>query len=299
VKKIFLVLFTVFLPAGCAILGSHSIQSVLKGSNDYTVTVRGVTGALTIDKLFPDMASMLVEFGADSSAVADYTHGQETYTVETISFLNAKEALGVYTLLEPSGSESLKLGYAGSKSSSSVQFVKGDFFVRIRPGRGADIQGATNLALVLAKRIPGATIPPDLYEFLPQDRIIKGTAFYFKGVQAFQMRFPADLAKILSINGTIEGVSAKYLLEGGSSVTLLKVHYTSRTRTVEALQSFIASREGLRMIPPRQTTQYYTIINPDETEVYIGEYGEWLLMFPDGPKGGGAIQMYEYLLRSL
>ncbi|MDP2983399.1 MAG: hypothetical protein Q8O92_08725 [Candidatus Latescibacter sp.] len=298
-KKILMVIFTVFLLAGCAMLGTHSIQGVLKGSNDYTVTVRGVSGALTIDKLFPEIASMLVEFGADSSAVAEYTRGQETYTVETISFLSAKSALGVYTLLEPSGAESLKLGYAGSKSAASVQFVKGDFYVRILPGRGADTEGALGLAWVLVKRIPGATIPPDLYEFLPHDRLIKGSAFYFKGSHAFQMRFPPDLAKILSINGAIEGVSGKYLLEGGNTVTLLKVHYTSRTRTVEALQSFLASREGMRIIPPRQNTQYYTLINPDETEVYIAEYGEWLLMFPDGPKGGEAIPMFEYMLRSL
>ncbi len=298
-KKIFTVFFTVFLFTGCALLGTHSIQGVLKGSNDYTVSLRGVSGALTIDKLFPEIASMLVEFDADSSAVAEYTRGQETYTVEMISFLKAKYALGIYILLEPSGAESIKLGYAGNKNSTSVQFVKGDYYVRIRPGRGADTEGALNLARVLVKRIPGATIQPDLYEFLPQDRLIKDSSFYFKGAHAFQMRFPPDLTKILNINGSNEGVSGKYMLDGGNTVTLLKAHYTGRTRTVEALQSFLASREGTRIIPPKQNTQYYTLINSDDTEVYIAEYGQWLLMFMDAPKGGAAIPMYEYMLRSL
>ncbi|MFA6472179.1 MAG: DUF6599 family protein [Candidatus Latescibacterota bacterium] len=297
-KTIFLV-FTSLLLAGCSIIGTHSIQQVFRGVDDYTVTAKGLSNALSIDKYFPERASLLVEFGADSCAVAEYARGHESYSVEVVSFFSAKSALGYFTLFDMKESDSVDLGYAGSKNDISVQFAKGNYYIRILPQKGTEINGALNLAKRLAKRIPGATIRPDLYENLPKDKLVKGSEFYFKGIHAFQMRFPEDLADILSIGGAIEGVAGKYLTDTVNTVNVLKVHYTGRSQTVEALQSYLTSREGSRIIPSRQQMNYSTIINPDATETYIAEYGEWLLMFLNAPKGRSALSMFEYMLRSI
>jgi hypothetical protein len=297
-RTLFMVL-TVLMLAGCSTIGTHSIQKVLPVAGNYTVSLQGVSGALTIDKFFPERASMLIEFGADSSAVATYTKGQETYKVEAVSFLSSKSALGIFTLLDMKDATPIDLGYEGSQSAGSVQFVKGDYYIRVVPEKGADISGALDLAKMLARRIPGTTIKPVLYEYLPQDKLVKGTEFYFKGTHSFQMRFPSDLAKILSIEGAIEGVAGKYLVEGGATVDVLKVHYTGRSQTVAVLQSYLASRSDSRIIPSRQGMGYSTVINADKTEVYIAEYGDWLLMFLNAPKGGAALPMFEFMLRSI
>jgi hypothetical protein len=129
--------------------------------------------------------------------------------------------------------------------------------------------------------------------------MIKGTEFYFMGPKAFGSRFSPEMAEAFGIGEAIEGVSAKYTLVGGGEATLAKVRFTGRTQTVQIVYDFIQGLENTPMIRPSQNRDYYTIFNPDNSEVYVAEFADWLLIIPDGPKGGKAQQLLEYALRSI
>ena len=53
------------------------------------------------------------------------------------------------------------------------------------------------------------------------------------------------------------------------------------------------------MVPPGDTRGYYTVFNPDGSEVYIAEFVDLLLFIPDGPRGGKARQLFEIAPRSM
>jgi len=297
-KKRSVLLFALIF-VSCAAMGTGTIQGVLNKISGYDIRVDRMSDALTIDALFPKEGPFFVEFGADSSLTADFSAAGKTYRVEMTDFLTAKGAMGAFAFTAEEGSTPVEIGFAGLTTPSSLRFVKGDYLVCIRPGAGADIEGAAELAKIIAKRIPGIGFAPELYLPLLKDRLVKGSEFYFMGSKVFAQRFSSELAEVLSIAGSIEGVAGRYRLEGGGEVNLVKVRFTGRTKTVEAVHAYIESREGNPIVPPGDAREYYTVFNPDGTEVYIAEYADWLLFIPDGPRGGKARQLFEIALRSI
>lgn len=290
---------TAVLLAGCAVAGSNGIQGIFPKSGEYTVEINGVADALSIDKYAPQNGPFFVEFGVDSCMTADFRSGSRMYRVQTFSFLTDKGALGAFSFIAPSGSEPLNLGAVGRKDSSAVEFVKGNFLVDIRPGTGADLTGAEELAKFLEKRISGPRLVPDLYVPLPKEKLVKGSEFYFKGAKSFSSRFSPELAEGLGVAGASEGVSGKYAIDRDTAVTLVKLRFSGRKQTMEALAFYIQNLQGASISRPNTNRDYYTIFNPEGTEMYIAEYGEWLIFIPDGPRGGKAQNFFEFALRSI
>jgi hypothetical protein len=297
--KRFLLCLAVALPMGCAAVGSNSIQGVLQKSGEYTAEVDGAGDALSIEKIIPQNGPYFVEFGVDSCLTAEVRSGNRSFRVRMLSFLTVKGALGAYTFTGPSGSEALQIGAAGRRDSEAVEFVKGNFLVDVRPGEGADLTGAEELARHLAKNISGPALMPELFAPLPKENLVKGSAFYFKGAKSFATRFTAQLAEDLGVAGAAEGVSGKYTLDRDTTVTLVKLRFSGRKQTMEALSFFIQSRQGMPMSKPNTNRDYYTIFNQDGTEMYIAEFGEWLVFIPDGPHGGKSQNFFEFALRSI
>lgn len=289
---------TVLLFISCAMVGTGTIQGVLNRINGYDVRIVRMSDALTIDALFPEKAPFFVEFGADSSLIADVSSAGKTCRVEMTDFLTAKGAMGAFAFTAGPGTEPEHIGFASCRTDSSVLFVKGNYLVSVSPGAGADNAGVLELAKIIAKRIRGGGFAPELYLPLLKDRLVKGSELYFTGAKVFAQRFSPELAETLNIEGAIEGVAGRYAIDGGE-VNIVKVRFTGRTRTVEAVHSYIESREGVPMTRPGQNRDYYTVFNPNGSEVYVAEFADWLLFIPDGPRGGKARQIFEFALRSM
>jgi hypothetical protein len=294
-----LVFCTLLLFMSCAVIGTGTIQGVLNRISGYDIKIDRMSDALSIDALFPKEAPFFIEFGADSSLTADFSAAGKTYRVEMTDFLTSKGAMGAFAFTAEAGSEPVDIGFAGRRTVSSLQFVKREYLVRVRPGDRGDMAGAQELAKLLSKRIPGAGFAPELYLPILKDHLVKGSELYFKGPKVFAQRFSPELAEALNIAGAIEGVAGRYTLEGGGEVNLVKIRFTGRTKTVEAVHTYIESREGVPMTRPGQNRDYYTVYNPDGSEAYIAEYADWLLFIPDGPRGGKTQQLFETAIRSI
>lgn len=246
------------------------------------VTVREIVGADSIENLFPGRGAVLREFGADSCLVADVRDGGRVFPMTAITFSSPRGAMGAHAFLRD-----------GARS------VRGDVLVSVEPTAEADARDALSLSKTLVRRVSIPFFGVDLYMPLPEDDRIRGSEMYFMGPEAFTAWFGAELARELSVGEAIEGVAGRYRLAGGGEATLVKIRFDGRTRTREALHTFVAGREGVPMVRPTGNREYYTLFTAGNAELYIAEYGDWLLCVPDAPRGGGARQFFEFVLRSM
>ena len=294
-KKI-IVLFLLLIVWGCLFPAAVSMRNVVNSVNNYTVTVLHEYNATRIGDIIPDMASIFIEFGCDSSLVAEFKGESGTFNVEMVSFAKSRGAMGAYLNSEIPGSEPVNIGYKCRKSDKAVEFLKGKYLVLIRPSSGSNISGALELAKRLEKLIPGDAIKPDVYEALPKTQMVKGSEFYFAGPKSFGLGFSPELADALRLGGAVEGDAAEYNVDG-NTVVFIMVKYVARSQTLSAVNSYLNSRKDRPVIMPGESLQYYTIVEPDRSENYIAENGDWLYLLMSGPAGGKAQQFFEYLLR--
>lgn len=279
----------------CAVAGTGTIRGVFNKLEGYDVRVTGAADALSIERLFPKEAPFFVEFGADSSIVAECNPG---YHIEVLTFLTPKGAMAAFKFMSGPDAKPVQAGFAGLATPDAVRFVKGEYFVVVKPVAGGDSEGALTLARAIAKRIPRTGFAPELYLPLPKDGLIQGSEFYFKGPKVFATRFSGELAEALSVGSALEGVAGRYMFRG-SEMNLIKLRFTGRSRTIEVISSFIESCEGLPITRPGANRDFYTVYNKDGSEMYVAEFADWLFFIPDGPKGGSAQQLIEYAMRSM
>ncbi len=296
-NRCFLTIVFVLL-AGCA-AGPGGIQGVFRNTGDYEVTVTDKTDAFTIEKLVPELGSYFVEFGVDSCLTAEVREGSRSFSVFTATFLTAKGATGAYEYSRPREGEPLEIGDRGIRSADGIDFVRGNHLVRVRPAAGADMEGVEKLARTFARRIPGGPFPPAVFSPLPKEGLVPNSELFFMGPRVFGARFSPELAEALSIGTSIDGVTARYTLQSGEEISIVKVRFSGRTQTVQAIHDFVQSLEGVPMVRPSDNRNYYTIFNPDNTEMYLAEYSDWLLFIPDAPRGGKAQWLFEFALRSI
>ena len=295
-KKIVPFFFGLLL-LGCALIFSQSIHDVVQSVDNFTLLrITSENETALSGTLFSGDTAIFVEFGADSTLVAEFTRDSEKYTVETVSFKTYKGALGAFAVTDLPGSYPIDLAGSGRKSDRLIQFVKGYYIVSVLPARAENMTGAGELARSLVDRIRGTGITPDIYAALPQNILVKESGFYFMGSDVFMMRFPSKLAKVLNLDSATEGVAAKYLTDDGV-VDLIKIRYGTPEQARDAVNTYLKSRADRPVILPRQSLQYYTIVEPDRSEVYITDYAEWVNLMPRSPQGEKGREFFEYVLR--
>jgi len=282
--------------SGCLFPQSQSLSRLATSSEAYTITIDKNVGATNIRQITPDLASLFIEFGCDSALVATCKGNGGTYTATMVSFMESKGALGAFYISSLPGAVPLEIGYVGRKTDSVIEFVKHRNLISIKPEAGSVISDAQLLAEYFADHIQGATLKPRIYDFLPSTNKIEGTELYFMGPHGFETSFSEQLADDLHIGGAIDGGAADYNINS-NEVTILKIRYAGRKRTLEAVDSYLVSHRDLPTILPRESLQMYTVIERDGSEVYIAEQGDWLFMMLDAPAGGDAQQFFEYLIR--
>jgi hypothetical protein len=297
-----MLIFTVLLAAGCSYLQNvRTPGGIIRPFDGFAISgdIESYS-AMNLKNLLPNDAPAFVEFGVDSSWVAQYDKGNSKYSVEVYSFLNGKGAFGTYYLMEPSGSEPLSFASKGRKSLKTVEFAKGLYYVRIQPLGGADINGAIELAGLIEKRITGSVLEPDLFSTLPRNDIVKNTELYFNGPRAFLYRFPPDLCKGLFVEYAREGVAAIYSFKGYEA-ELIKLRFNGRKETLEALNNFLDQKriEKLPILHTELNPVYYIVVEKDQSETYLAENGEILVVVTGGQKDGQARSFFEYTVRSI
>ncbi len=296
-KKAVAVLIVVII-TGCSFTMTRNLRGIMQTYEGFTVSGDvEVFDALSLKQHIPKDYGVFIEFGVDSCLVVQFTRGGERYNAEIYSFLSPKGAMGNYFIMDIPGSQPYELGYYARKSNNTVQFVKGNYIVSVSQLNGATGEGTLELASGFEKRIDGVSIKPDIFLNLPKANIIENSELYFKGPRAFGHRFSSELSNVLDIQYALEGVSAKYTVDK-SEVDFIKIKFAGgRRETLGALDSYLKSREDRPILQSQETLTYYTVVEPDKSEVYIAESGDTLCIMLGASLDGEGQDFFEYILR--
>ncbi|MFC1551118.1 DUF6599 family protein [Candidatus Latescibacterota bacterium] len=296
-KKILFTFIVALLTAGCLFPVPNDTRSLLQSDEEFSLTgIKETYEALSIRNHIPSDAGIYVEFGADSCFVAEFSRGNERYTVDAYSFLTEKGALGAYFITGLAGSMSTEMGYYARKSGSAIQFVKGKNIILVSNLNGGTIEGAVELASVLEKRIGGGRIVPDLYLSLPKTNIIENSKLYFTGLRGFESRFSPDLRKALQVQYALNGTAGKYIV-GTRVVDLIRLRFSDRGDVKDGIDSYLNSRKDRPIIHAMETRNYNIVVEEDKSEVYIAEYGDVLYMMLGAAPDKKGQEFFEYVLR--
>lgn len=286
------------IAAGCASFYSQNIGDIVRTGDDLTLEkiVKRSSVISTPELIAGGESSYYVEFGADSCLVAEMGRRSGRYTVEIISFLTPKGALGAFNDAPLPGGYPSDVGDKALKSDTLFQFVKGAAIVTVEPIGDAGMAGAEALSLAIAGRMKSPSISTDIYSALPRAGIVEGSEYFFMGKRAFAKRYPPELAADLNIENIKEGSAAKYRTDDGD-VDFIKVRYYKAEFAKDAVNVFLRNRSDMPVLLPRDSLQFYTVIRPDHTESYIADYAEWVYVMPVSPPGGKGKALFEYFLR--
>lgn len=283
--------------SGCAALYSQSISGVVQTTEEYTLDrITESSDALNISALMAGDKAVFIEFGADSCLVAEVSRRNDRYTVEIVSFLTPKGALGAYTATILDGGYPAEVGERARKNDRRFQFLKGSLIATIEPKDDAGMSGAEALALSLASRMKGVGISVDMFSALPKKDIVPESERFFMGKRVFGQYFSDELATDLGIGNIKEGVTAKYRTADGD-VDFIKIRFYKAEFAKDAVNTYLKSRSDLPVLLPRESLPFYTIVLPDRSESYIADYAEWIYVMPAAPPGGKGRMMFEYILR--
>lgn len=114
-------------------------------------------------------------------ATADYKRDNIEVIVDIYKFDGPLNAFGLYSMLNPENADIVKLGVEGFVSPASVNFVKGEYLIRIT---GFEESSESDLALIntaeeLNESIPGTIERPVQFGKLPEENRIPGTDKYY------------------------------------------------------------------------------------------------------------------------
>jgi hypothetical protein len=114
-------------------------------------------------------------------ATADYSNNKTELVADIYRFDSPLNAFGLYSMLCPPETEIINLGVEGFLSPASINFVKGEYLVRLT---GFEDTEESRLALVsMAKKlndgIPGISERPAQFKSFPIENKIGGTDKYY------------------------------------------------------------------------------------------------------------------------
>ena len=295
-KRVIILFFSIMI-MGCAMLYTHNLADVVMLEGDYQLgRITGHSAVINSKTIHSGDRALFVEFGADSCLVAEFRKADERYTVELVSFQTYKGALGVFAATDLPGSYPFDLGDGARKNDTMLQFVKGPIIVSVMPVKPASITGAQALAVEIAENIEAPGFTPQLYALLPQSRLVEGSELYFMGKRIFSMNFSEKLAADLTIENIREGYAGTYRTDDGD-VEFIKIKYYGAEFAKDAVNSFLKSHSDLPVLLPRESLQFYTVINEDRSETFIADYAEWVYFMPDTPEGRKSRAFFEYIFR--
>ncbi len=295
-KKLVIIL-AALLFSSCTMFVSQNLNGIIRDTQGFSLErIRVRDKAINLKSILSGDKDMFVEFGADSTFIAEYSGNMHRMTVESVAFTSTRGAVGAFKLTELPGAYPIETGFMGRRNDSLCQFVKEQVIISVKPQKAAGMEAAQKLAGELAKHIGTSGLDPEIYRTLPTSNRIADSEYYFMGSRSFKLRFPANLADDLAIPVAREGWSANYD-PGDGAVTLFKIRFPSPAIAKDALNAYLKKHGDRPVITPRESLQYYTIIEKDRKETYIADYADWLYFMANCPPEGKSRQFMEFILR--
>lgn len=129
---------------------------------------------------------------------ADYKNDQVELVADIYHFDGPENAFGLYSMLTPADADIINLGVEGFISPASINFVKGEYLIRLT---GFEDTNESDLALInlaeeLNEKIPGITERPKQFGSFPTDNKVAGLDKYY----AEQFMGQQFLTKVFSRN---------------------------------------------------------------------------------------------------
>ncbi len=114
-------------------------------------------------------------------ATADYSNDKVELVADIYRFDSPLNAFGLYSMLCPPETEIINLGVEGFRSPASINFVKGEYLIRLTGFEDTENSklALTGMAEKLNNDIPGTTERPAQFNFFPTENKIGGTDKYY------------------------------------------------------------------------------------------------------------------------
>lgn len=114
-------------------------------------------------------------------ATADYRKGEIEIIVDIYQFATADDAYGIYSMFRPPDATIIQLGVEGFTAPASLNFIKGEYFVRLT-GFDESIESSlamVNLAEEIGKTITGTNDLPSAFSLFPAKKKLPATGKYY------------------------------------------------------------------------------------------------------------------------
>ncbi|MBU1701268.1 MAG: hypothetical protein KJ970_11605 [Candidatus Eisenbacteria bacterium] len=188
-------------------------------------------------------AELFHEFGFKELIVQEYVKGEEEIDLEVYQMDGPAPALGLY--LMKCGRETPTEGLSVRHSANKYQFtiVKNASYIQVNSFSGDTtlIPVMVALSKQVLESIPEGE-PVTLFELLPSENLIDGSARLIRGQYGLQPIFTLGSGDILKLGGKIFGVVGGYSLNEENAYTQIIIPYPSKE---EAAAAFVNLAENL------------------------------------------------------
>lgn len=119
-------------------------------------------------------AELYHEYNFEQVSTAEYKVQKEELILDMYQFADPVGAFGLYSRLRPDHADFINFGVEGYTSSTSLDFVKDEFLVRITAFDSSKTSrdGMEALAAALDDVLPGVKTPPPLFANFPTDSMV-------------------------------------------------------------------------------------------------------------------------------
>jgi hypothetical protein len=114
-------------------------------------------------------------------STAIYKYGDAEIVLDLYQFDNPENAFGLYSMMRPDEPATINLGVEGFSSGASLDFVKGEFMVRLTgyDESATTIEGVRKMAAEMDRAISGVTSQPGMFALFPQGGMLAANARYY------------------------------------------------------------------------------------------------------------------------
>jgi hypothetical protein len=114
-------------------------------------------------------------------ATADYKNDNVELVADIYRFDTPTDAFGLYSMLRQEDIQTVNLGVEGFVAPASVNFVKGEYLVRLTAYEDSEVGelALINMAEELSTAVPGTTAMPAQFDIFPTEGIIPATDKYY------------------------------------------------------------------------------------------------------------------------
>ena len=116
-------------------------------------------------------------YGFVKVSTADYRNSGAELVLDLYEFKTPEGAYGLYSAFRPDTPELLNLGVEGFFTGASLEFVRGNFMVRLTGYNESEATGAAlkSLATQMASVLPGTTESPAMFKLFPTTGMVPYT----------------------------------------------------------------------------------------------------------------------------